>query len=188
MSITPPAARAGKHDNLVHGENDVEVNLDDFRRHFELLSDEALLETNREDLVESAKQCFDEEMARRGLNAAPVEEAEEQVAGRPELDPSDELVVIATYHIPEEASLARGLLESAEIPYHLDNEYVALGGFEMRLRVPRRYQEEAVEILEMEISDEELAAQAEAAGMPDDEEYAEEGQDMEEDEARPEEA
>jgi hypothetical protein len=46
----------------------MEVTAVDFRKHFELLSDESLLETNREELVEVAQQCFDEEVARRGLN------------------------------------------------------------------------------------------------------------------------
>jgi len=141
----------------------VEISLDDFRRHFELLSDAALLETNREDLVESARGCYDEEVARRGLNSPPA--SDEIVAAEPAAE-SPELIVIATYNIPEEASLARGLLESAEIPYHLENEFAALGGFQLRLLVPAPFEADALEILEAEISDEELAAQAEAAGIP----------------------
>jgi hypothetical protein len=140
----------------------VEISLDDFRRHFELLSDAALLETNREDLVEAARGCYDEEVARRGLNSPPADDESavvEPVAEAPEL------VVIATYNIPEEASLARGLLESAEIPYQLDNDFAPLGGFQLRLLVPAAFEADALEILEAEISDEELAAQAEAAGI-----------------------
>ena len=142
----------------------MQVSPDDFRRHFELLSDAALLETNREDLVETARGCYDEEVARRGLNSPAVDET----AGEPvthQASPGEELVAIATYNIPEEASLARGLLESAEIPYHLENEFAALGGFQLRLLVPAAFEAEALEILEAEISDEELAAQAEAAGI-----------------------
>jgi hypothetical protein len=142
----------------------VEVNLDDFRRHFELLSDETLLSTSRDELVEGARVCYDEEVERRGLNAT---EASETVEETPVAEPVsvEELVAIATYNIPEEASLARGLLESAGIPYRLNNEYSPLGGIELRLMVPKVYQDEAVEILETELSEEELAAQAEAAGL-----------------------
>jgi hypothetical protein len=152
----------------------VDVSLDDFRRHFDLLSDAALLETNREDLVESARGCYDEEVARRGLNSPPPTD---ETAAEPithQANPGEELVLIATYNIPEEASLARGLLESAEIPYHLENEFAALGGFQLRLLVPAAFEAEALEVLEAEISDEELAAQAEAAGITE-EESSEEG-------------
>jgi hypothetical protein len=158
-------------------ETNVQVSADDFRRHFELLSDAALLETNREDLVESARGCYDEEVARRGLNSPPAggEPAAEPVTHQ--ASPGEELVVIATYIIPEEASLARGLLESAEIPYHLENEFAALGGFQLRLLVPAAFEAEALEVLEAEISDEELAAQAEAAGITEEEPAIEEGSD-----------
>jgi hypothetical protein len=142
----------------------VEISLDDFRRHFELLSDAALLDTNREDLVESARECFDEEVARRGLNSPPADEgAAEPVTHQ--ASPGEELVSIATYNIPDEANLARGLLESAGIPYHLENEHAPLGGFQLRLLVPAAFEQEALEVLEAEISEEELAAQAEAAGV-----------------------
>jgi hypothetical protein len=140
----------------------VEISPDDFRRHFELLSDAALLETNREDLVEAARGCYDEEVARRELNSPPARD--ETAVAEPAAE-SPEMAVIATYNIPEEASLARGLLESAEIPYHLANEFASLGGFQLRLLVPAAFEADALEVLEAQISDEELAAQAEAAGI-----------------------
>ncbi|HEX4137240.1 MAG TPA: DUF2007 domain-containing protein [Bryobacteraceae bacterium] len=148
----------------------MDVNLEDFRRHFELLSDDALLATNRDDLVETARGCYDEEVTHRGLNAPAVEEAVEEEAVTHQTAPGAELVLIATYSVYEEANLARGLLESAEIPYQLQNEYLSLGGIELRLVVPAAYEEEALQILDSEISEEELAAQAEAAGVPEDDE------------------
>lgn len=152
----------------------MEVSLEDFRRHFELLSDAALLATNRDDLVESARECYDEEVARRGLNTPPDDEpAGDATSAVLAGHEGEELVLIATYNIPDEASLARGLLESAEIPYQLQNEYVALGGFQLRLMVPAAFEEQALEVLQSEISEEELAAQAEAAGII--EEDSEEG-------------
>jgi hypothetical protein len=136
-----------------------------------LLSDETFLSTNREELVEGARECYDEEVARRGLNSPVVDETadESPTTVTHQSSPGEELVLIATYIIPEEASLARGLLESAEIPFHLDNNLAPLGGFQLRLLVPAAFEADALEVLESQISDEELAAQAEAAGTMEDE-------------------
>jgi hypothetical protein len=41
------------------------VDLEYLRRHYASLSDEALLELDRSELVETAKKCYDEELARR---------------------------------------------------------------------------------------------------------------------------
>lgn len=142
----------------------VNVSAADFRKHFELLSDEALLETNRGDLVEIAQQCLDEEMARRGLNSA--EEAPEAAndSSQHEASISEKLVLVGTFLSGEELNMARGLLEEASIPYHVENPLAALGGVELRLLVPETLEADAREILNAEISEEELAAQAEAAG------------------------
>jgi hypothetical protein len=151
---------------------------EDFQRHFEILSDEALLETNRDELVEMAREVYDEEIARRGLGPEEGEEPVEDGAVQP-ADEVDEMVLVATFGFPEEANMARGLLESASIPSQIKNELAAVGGFEASLLVPASFEEQAIEILEHQISDEELAAQAEAASVPDeefveDEEFAEE--------------
>jgi hypothetical protein len=153
----------------------MEISLDDFRRHFELLSDEALLATNREDLVEKARACYDEEVQRRGLNHSPESDLvaaggneEETAAEDPE--EAEELVLIAAYNIPDEANLARGLLQIAGIPTQMRNALAAVGGIDLKLFVPASFEEHALEILATEISDEELAAQAEAAGMTDERE------------------
>jgi hypothetical protein len=39
----------------------------DFGRHYASLSDEGLLSIHREDLIDTARQCYDQELARRGL-------------------------------------------------------------------------------------------------------------------------
>jgi hypothetical protein len=139
----------------------VEVSQADFRQHYELLSDEALLEINPEELVDVARQCLEEEIAQRGLSAAPPEEiAAEPVAEEDE--PAE--VLIATYTSGDELNLARGLLQSAEIPSRVENPLAVMGGMELRLIVPAAFEEHALEVLGAEISEEELAAQAEAAG------------------------
>lgn len=151
------------------------ISADDFRRHFEVLSDAALLGTNRDELTAAAQVCFDEEVTRRGLDR-PEAAAEALAEVRPqEAAEGDPMVVIASYSIAEEASLARGLMASAEIPCRLASEYVAMGPSDIRLLVPQSFVEQALEILDHEISDEELAAQAEAAWNPefDEEEFDE---------------
>jgi hypothetical protein len=147
----------------------MDITADDFRRHFELLSDAALLATNRDDLVETARECYDAEVSRRGLNAPETvaEEVSQQRASSQE-----GFVLVATYLVAEEANLARGLLQDAEIPSQIDVNYT-LGPVELRLLVPEDLVEEALEILGSEISEEELAAQAEAAGVLEEEEEAE---------------
>jgi hypothetical protein len=150
----------------------VDVTLEDFRRHFGMLSDEALLATRRKDLVESAQECYDEELSRRGLSTGVPGEIFEDAEA--EAAPSgDEPVSIATFMVAEEASLARGLLRSASIPSHLANEYTGLGGFQLELMVPASFVDQALEVLAAEISDEELAAQAEAAADFEEEEEQE---------------
>ena len=62
-------------------------------------------------------------------------------------------------------NLARGLLQSAEIPSRVENPLAVMGGMELRLIVPAAFEEHALEVLGAEISDEDLAAQAEAAGI-----------------------
>ena len=144
----------------------MKINLDDFRRHFELLSDQALLATERDDLVGPAQQCYDEEVARRSLNHPA--EAGEAVGGEAAPAVADhtgeELVSLSDAVAAGEMGLARGLLESAGIPCIVTNEYTGLGGFQLDLKVPASMVEHALDVLGGEISEEELAAQAEAAG------------------------
>ena len=63
----------------------------------------------------------------------------------------------------DEANFARGLLQSADIPCSLENELSA--GFSatgaLRLLVPASVYDRACEILDTEISEEDLIAQAE---------------------------
>jgi hypothetical protein len=88
---------------------------------------------------------------------------------------TDELIQVAAFLQPHEAKLARAELEAENIPCFLNNErtldidwFLAsmMGGY--RLLVPSRFAEQAREILGSRISDEELAAQAEAAAPPSD--------------------
>ena len=150
----------------------MEIDIEDFRRHFELLSDATLLGTKRDDLVDAAKAVYDQELAHRGLikkNPAtqPEEDAGDSAQAEPgeepEHAPTERLVSVGSYTIVDEARMARGLLQIAGIPCGLENEKSALGA--LHLMVPESHVEGALEVLGGEISEEELAAQAEAAGF-----------------------
>jgi hypothetical protein len=136
------------------------VDEDDFRRRYAELSDEGLLSIEREELVDLARQCYDEELARRGLQY-------EVEIGEGSAGIGEPFVAAATFLFPDEAEVARGLLRSADILCYLENEHtlakvwqwnVALGG--LRLMVPASLSEQVYEILDELISEEDLTAQA----------------------------
>jgi hypothetical protein len=57
----------------------MKLNVDDLRRHYASLSDEALRAIKRTELVEIAQQCYDHELAQRDplkIRATPVHQAE----------------------------------------------------------------------------------------------------------------
>jgi hypothetical protein len=140
------------------------INPEEFRRHYDSLSDEALLDIDRDELVDVARQCYDEELARRGMvsESEASAEPEESIA-------HEEWVLAATYLTAEEANLAHAMLESAAIPVRLasNNTSAWTGTGELRLMVQAAMLEEAEVILASEISDEELIEQAEAEPLPD---------------------
>jgi Putative prokaryotic signal transducing protein len=141
----------------------LQVDLDDFRRRYAELSDDALLELDRDDLVDLARDCYDAELARRGLHRSSSSPPATEVQDH------GELVEAAIFSSSSEADLARALLESAAIPCYLENEFAGKtfrvsDGF--RLFVPATLVENAREILNSPVSDEELIAQAEAEPAP----------------------
>jgi hypothetical protein len=140
----------------------MDINPQEIQHRYAELSDEGLLEINRDDLTDVARQYFDAELRARGLHEEPAPPVE---TPEPDLKPENELVEIGTFLSMHEADMALTLLRSAEIPVQVYNELVsafAAGG--IRLLVPVSYLEQAEEILASQVSDEELLAQAEAAG------------------------
>ncbi len=82
----------------------------------------------------------------------------------------DELVTVDVFWFPDQAKLARAMLEAEDIPVYLENEHTLsanwmwtnlLGG--LRLKVPAQFLERAKQVLASQVSDETLDAQAEAA-------------------------
>jgi hypothetical protein len=141
----------------------LQVDLDDFQRRYAELSDEALLELDRDELVDLARDCYDAELTRRGLRRSatspPATEAQDH----------GELVEVAIFSSSAEADLARALLESAAIPCYFENEFAGKTlrvseGF--RLFVPATLLENAREVLNSPVSEEELIALAEADPAP----------------------
>jgi PhnB protein len=129
----------------------MKVTAEDFRHQYAGLSDDALLDVDRGELVQLARQCYDEELARRKLKTAaplppttPAPQLHEEV---------EEFAVVQTYESHEEARLARELLRSAGIPAHL-----GAGG--LALLVPVSTLEDAHAVVASQLSDDTLAAAA----------------------------
>jgi hypothetical protein len=150
------------------------VPADEFRQHYASLSEEGLREIDRDDLTEVARACYDEELARRGLKiggvSPPVEPSQEEA---PQVEASQvdiAWVPLDTFSL-DEVELARALLDAEQIPTRVErssagNYPPSPGG--LVLFVPKPFLEQAREVLAAEISDEELAAEAEAYKRPDD--------------------
>ena len=144
----------------------MQIDPEDFKRHYALLSDDALLEINRGELVDAARSYYDAELAQRKLAPPQAEEnlsspdRGDDASAQPEGGPQ----LVATFLSLEEANFARGLLQSADIPCSFENNQAAAwsGIGELRLIVPASAYDRACEILETEISEEDLIAQAEA--------------------------
>jgi PhnB protein len=130
----------------------MKVSIEDFRRQYAGLTDEALLDVDRADLVDAARNCYDEELARRKLKAAAPAPVHSPVSH----SEAEEFVVAQTYESQEEAKLARELLRAAGIRAQLGS-----GG--LVLLVPASTREDARELLEAQISEEQLAEVAAGA-------------------------
>lgn len=142
----------------------MDIDPEEIRRGYAEMSDEGILSLDREDLTDLARKYYDHELERRGLQPEPEKQPE-----TPQPNSTDELVAVETYLSLEDAEIGRGLLQSAGITAYLDNEVSVgiTGAGGLRLMVPASVAEQALEILESPISDEELAAQAEAAAPVD---------------------
>ncbi|MGA7237337.1 MAG: hypothetical protein WBY44_16750 [Bryobacteraceae bacterium] len=144
----------------------MKADLDDFRRLYSSLNDEALLNIDRDELVPVAQQVYDAELSARGLDAL----AEEEEAAPTQNAFGENLVEIAAFDNPSEASVARSLLRIAEIPCMLSTDLPLTSSVlnvatDVKLFVPPEFVDQANEVLDHEISDEDLAAQAEAAAL-----------------------
>ncbi|MBY0506488.1 MAG: hypothetical protein K2X03_21395 [Bryobacteraceae bacterium] len=147
----------------------MEPSLDEIRRHAAALPDEMLLEVNREDLTTAAQGIYEAELASRGL-AWPAEvESDATAEAEAAAAKGGALVSLAKYDSMEEARFARDLLRNEEIPCWFAGELALHKGdadplAALELLTPSAFVEQAQLLLSSEISDEELARQAEEAG------------------------
>jgi pimeloyl-ACP methyl ester carboxylesterase len=140
----------------------LKLTAEDFRQRYKNMPDGDLLALQRDDLVEVARQCYDAELARRGLQTAhsepqppgsrgPMQRTGAPLRGAGTGDPEEhrEPVAVASFSTQVEASAAREILRSARIPCYLDSEYGRqnLSAVGLRLMVPAASLEQAREVL-----------------------------------------
>jgi hypothetical protein len=131
---------------------------DDFKRLYAEMPDEELRSLSRQELTEVARQCYDDELKRRGLSAAPprrtippvamvekpeqvAQESEDVAEEAVEQEEEEDLAPAATFTSREEAKAAKAMLQASAIPAFLEDDTVAAGGF--RLLVAASYVEQA---------------------------------------------
>jgi hypothetical protein len=117
---------------------------DDFQKHFSGLSDIALLEVERDDLVAAAKLVYDHEIKRRGLTVT-TESPDAELSG------GEQLVNVVEFESAEDATHAQETLKKNGIP-----AYIAVA-------VPEAFARQAIRLLDPGVSDEELTVLAESA-------------------------
>lgn len=132
--------------------------VDDFKRLYAEMPDEELRSLVRAELSEIARPCYDQELSRRGLAAAPARPVirpvlapDEPEAPPPELQGSldeeaereeeEDLAAASVFTSREDAKAAKAVLQSAAIPAFLEDDTPAGGGY--RLLVAVSYVEQA---------------------------------------------
>lgn len=127
----------------------------------ELVDEELLriVETDYADYRQDALDCAKQELMARGIQFnEPTNGAESLESEQEENTFHPELVTVATFSIPYEAQLARGLLESNSIEAFVADEQMiginwlysnALGG--VRLQVTENNAEQAMQLLDSEV-------------------------------------
>jgi hypothetical protein len=141
------------------------------RQHYAAMSDEELREINREDLVEAARQIYDDEIAGRKAPApAPVRRSAGPQEEEVELDwLADAAEAYSSYARPgttdpSEGSVdARDALEAAGIPCHLElveePEQEDRMRFRWRVLVPGKLIHRATSVIDRDIFNAEFEAQ-----------------------------
>ena len=167
----------------------MKIDPQDLRRQYAALSDQALLALDRTQLIEIARQCYDEELASRGLtprrraessaapdgDAAPLDVAGDGVelddGDGPSLDWLEEAACACTFasnpgsDAASEAANARDVLDAAGIPCQISYETMDPGStdspprYEYRLMVPGALNLWATSVLDREIFNPEIEAE-----------------------------
>ncbi len=156
----------------------MQIDLDRLRQHYGSLSDDELLSLDRDELVEAAQKCFDEEVARRGLAEPDEAEAEPGKAGyrgrafdaSAEPDWLEDAACACSFasqpggSAHTDAENARTALEDAGIPCDLSMVEIAPSTgdqpaqYEYRVMVPAALNLKATSILDQEVFNPQLEA------------------------------
>ena len=154
----------------------MQIDLESLRRHYSFLSDEELLALNRNDLIEMAQKCWDEEVERRGLDepqesdaASDDEAAETEASSEGNVDAGwlDEAVCACSFVGDpggSPASDAVKVLDDAGIPCEVTAMEISsaldrhLAEYEYRVMVPAPLNLKARSVLDKEIFNPQLEA------------------------------
>jgi hypothetical protein len=96
----------------------LQIDLEEFRRHYASLSDEGLRQLDRSELIGAAQKCYDEEVALRELSTQQVDSS----AAPDWVGESACACSFASFpgiFSASDAANARGVLEAAGIPCHI---------------------------------------------------------------------
>jgi hypothetical protein len=103
----------------------MKLTAEDYKHHYQELSDAELLAIESADLVDIARRCYDAELTRRHITpeATPtVEPDPDTLAGAPEIDPEESLVQVGVVTDFNSAMYIQKLLQDAAIPCVMSNE------------------------------------------------------------------
>jgi hypothetical protein len=154
----------------------MKLNTDDLRRHYASLSDEALREIDRSELVETARACYDYELAQRepgkvvrgsdpeGFDEEEMQEGLDQGGDTPDWAAEAACVLsLASSRGRSDAEDARVVLENAGVPCYLElcdiepDDPLPLQS-EYRVMVPSALSLRATSVLDQEIFNEKTEA------------------------------
>ncbi len=129
----------------------MKVTAEELRQRYAGLSDEEMIAIQRDDLGEVARDCYDEELRRRGLMSSG------KPPDRTRPDDNDEPIPLCTFRDVASARIAQSTLKSAKIPSYIDGEWLNGSNLrELRLMVPASSLKDARALLESEAETDEL--------------------------------
>lgn len=126
----------------------MKITTDQLKASYRRMPDEELLELDREELTDTARACYDEEVARRGLDGASPQE------GAPDSTGEEPWVAAGSCRSEEEAWRQQTMLESANIPARIqtsEERGLQIAGFQVQ--VPASLVEDARRLLGAEEPD-----------------------------------
>lgn len=141
----------------------MKITPDELKQAYAKMSDEELLSMKGQDLTDVARQCYEEEVRRRGVEALDHSAAATAAA------PGEEggaWVSAGTFRFIDEAQIVLALLQSAGVPSELDNDsgdllWLGTAAYTTsRVLVPEQFLEDAHALIESRAAEEEMAAQA----------------------------